>query len=146
MRELEAMDDGELIWACVEPIVKRMRAKTFNIKSEVYGGLNRGQRGLFMFQMLRGHLDGGVEELFRNLSYLLCRPEVWRELKGAFDYFGCDDMAALIGAMELLYNEINNGKRPAEQIKAADARLLGLLPGAEKLIAGYIRSHPLEFS
>jgi hypothetical protein len=142
-------DDAALIWACAEPIIKSMRAKPFGVKSEVYGGLTRVQRALLMFQVVRGHLGSGIEELFSGLSYLLVKEEVWREMSKAFLLFGDDSMAELITDMQQSYNELKSGgirtQTQAENIRSLDERLKTLLPEAEKLTAAYIRSHPEEF-
>jgi hypothetical protein len=129
------------------PAIKRARGKAFDIKSEVYGSLNPGLRALFMFQVLRGHLGSGVEEPFRGLDHLLCRKGVWQELKNAFRYFGCGDMAELTGELQQIYNELVNGERivKMERIRLADEQIFKLLPAAEKLAAAYIRNHPEEF-
>lgn len=147
MREFDAPDDTALIWICAEPVVKSMRAKTFDEKSRIYGGISRGQRALFMFQVLRGHIGSGTEELFRSLSYLLGKEEVWRELKNAFLCFGDNAMAGLAGEMQQVYNELINGGGivQKDRIRSFDERFFKLLPGTEKLAACYIRNHPEEF-
>jgi hypothetical protein len=144
--DARAADDRELIWASVLPVVKLVRGKTFDIKSEVYGGLGHGLRSLFIFQVLRGHIGSGAEELFKNLPYLLGKAEVWREMKNAFLFFGCGEMAKLIDELQQIYNElITEGVVKMERIFLTDERLFGLMPETEQLIAAYIRNHPEEF-
>lgn len=157
-----SLDDASLIWTCIEPTIKQIRGRSFEIKLDVSNRLNNGQQALLMFQMLYGHTVNGVKEFFGNLSYLLSKKGVWSQLKNGIRYFGDYGLLNLLDEMEEAYNKFieNNGMEDSEgleinatgidsdihkTINSLDKRFYEILPATIKLIGSYIRNYPNEF-
>jgi|AGTN01.2.fsa_nt_gi hypothetical protein len=155
----DSLDDISLIWACIEPAVRRLQGKSFPVKSAVFSELTGDQRALLMFQILYGHMSGGLAAFFRQLSYLLIKKEVWSEMKAGMRRFGDGEMLRLIGEMEEAFDRLSeNGKRDMERpddvcggdglqvkIAAIETALMDRLPEAAKRIGAYIREYRDQF-
>jgi hypothetical protein len=136
------LEDDKLIWACVEPNILKVRGKDPNTKSNVFAQLSGGQRALFMFQVLYGHMHNGSSRFFDQISYLADHLDIWAALKLAMNYFGESDMAGLIEKMEKAYATKGIAN---EMLSQLDALYQNAIPAALKRIGEYIRNHPAEF-
>lgn len=140
------MDDASLVWACIEPVIVKVRGKDLTAKMEVYSHLNEAQRALFMFQILYGHALRGIAGVFNELSYLLAIPAVWQELKESLLFFKADAMAKVLGEMERLYRVAGDGLAgAAPQLAGYDATFGTSLEQAVRQVAAYIRVNPGSF-
>jgi len=150
----DALDDASLIWACVEPIIARMRGREHAVKESLYARLSASQRALMMFQVLRGHSSSGLEEFFRLVPYLPSHECIWQELQKAVKTFGDDAFAQLLREIEIEYqgNQGSNGDdiltKSSAYIQAAgeyDLLFRKAIAGADAIIAARIRSDWTEF-
>lgn len=152
----DALDNEALIWACVQPAIIKMRAKSHDIKTGVYSQLSLGQRSLTMFQILYGHSILGIEEFYMLVPHLPHKENIWQELYKAMKYFGADAMMRLILDMESNYMALAKEKQTYKDTmdeKDEQAALMRQLNDEFKvikkqtveIIAQYIRKHPFEF-
>jgi hypothetical protein len=159
-RAFETMDDAALIWACVEPVIAKIRGRDHGVKEAAYAQLTAGQRALMMFQVLRGHSSSGLEEFFRLVPHLPSREGIWRALRKAMRYFGDDAFAQLLLEIEADYRAFMNTSADAgiegscapgnreeslQAVQRHDPPLREAISGAEGLIAARIRSDWGEF-
>lgn len=151
----ETMDDDSLIWACVEPIIMRVRGRDHSVKEGTYAQLSAAQRALMMFQVLRGHSSSGLDEFFRLVPHLPSREGIWQELQKAMLYFGDDAFAQLLREIEADYRamlstgaDAGDPKGSLEFLQAVrrhDRPFHEAIAKAEGLIAARIRSDPAEY-
>ncbi len=137
--EFNTLDDQQLIWACVEPAILKARGKDPETKSRVIKQLNDGQRALFLFQVLYGHMHSGTAQFFGYLSYLTDQLDIWAAIKSSMKYFGDMEMADFIEKMERAYTAKNI---PLDELDAAYQKLI---PETVRRIGACIRRNPHEF-
>jgi hypothetical protein len=162
--QADNMDDSSLIWACIEPVIRQIRGKSFEVKSDVSGSLSPARHALLMFQVLYGHAREGVAGFLCGISYLLARKGMWQELRSGPKYFGDVQMVQLIGEMEGLYRIIEERRANvdfgridcllaaihadpelSDTMTKLDAKLGKLLPESVRIVAAYIKGHWGEF-
>ncbi len=155
-KDFETLNDVSLIWTCIEPAILQARGKSFTIKSEVFANLTAGQRALFMFQVLYGHISKGVEEFYSHLSYLLSNKGVWLQLIEGMKYFRDYDMVKILEKMDLVFKEIaqqhnalivsiDKNTELSASMSLINRSLSDTLPSTIKLVATYIRDNTDEF-
>jgi hypothetical protein len=71
------LDDERVIWNCVEPAISKVRGKSVAEKLQVFRQLSDGQRVLFMFQVLHGHMEHGINGFYDHISYLADQMDIW---------------------------------------------------------------------
>ncbi len=163
-KPIETMNDAELVFACVEPVIRKIRGKRFEVKSEVTASLPPPIRALLMFQVVYGHASEGVLRFFSSTSYLLERDGMWKAMKGGPRFFRDDRLSCLMGDLESLYNSLfdrmgkdNLGNLDfmldavrsdpilADSIANIDKMLSDTLQSSICLVAGHIRRNPNEY-
>jgi hypothetical protein len=144
---------------CVEPIIRQIRGKDFEVKSHIYKQLNTAQQALLMFQVLYGHSHNGIAQFYASVDYLLEKSVFWPELKAGLQYFRDDAMLQIIEKMEVIYH---SGVIKQHQVaecsgifpKKIDAsasldeinKLYNeIMPATLKRISDYIRNNPANF-
>ena len=150
--EFETLGDAELIWYCIEPVIRDIRGKNISVKLNAYEGLTEGQRTLLMFQILYGHSSNGVREFFYG-SYYLDKQGFWPQLKQAIASIGDTALLPLLDEIEQAYAIVKHNQDKLEQtngeiesrIAYIDERLAKILPETVKMTAAYIRRYPNEF-
>lgn len=143
--ELMMLDDERLIWVCVEPVISKARGKSGSEKLKVYRQLSDGQRALFMFQVLHGHMEHGTNGFYDYIAYLVDQMDVWSALKSGMRYFGSDGMLDLIGKMEEGYARRAEGRLDEAITEEMDEIYRKLIPVLLRGIAERIRSQPDDF-
>src|SRR5260221_3763464 len=110
--EFESFEPRALIWACIEPTIGQVKAKSFEVKAQVSAQLSARQQALLMFQIMYGHTQFqqgleaiGIAELFGVIPYLPGQSRIWSSLKSSMRYFGDDAMLKLLEQMESHYFE-----------------------------------------
>ena len=139
------LDDERLIWACVEPMIIKTRGRSGPEKLMAYGEMSDGQRALFIFQVLYGHMKHGINGFYDHISYLTSQMDIWSALKSGMRYFGLDEMADLIGKMEEVYVCRAEGRVDPVAAEDLDAIYRKLLPALVMSISERIRNHPEDF-
>ncbi len=142
-----SMDDASLVWACIEPVIAKVRGKDLHAKMEVYSRLNEAQRALFMFQVLYGHSSHGIAGVFCELSYMIAIPAVWAELKESLLYFRADALARVTSEMEQLYHAAGPDglSKDMPQLRGFDGAFEKALEQAVRCVASCIRENPGRF-
>jgi hypothetical protein len=144
-QEIMEIGDERLIWTCVEPVIQKVRGKSGLEKLQVFRQLGDGQRALFMFQVLHGHMEHGTNGFYDQISYLAEQMNIWPALKSGMRYFGLDGMHDLIGKMEEDYSCRADGYADMAIMEKLDDMYRKLIPASVKSVAERIRSHPEEF-
>jgi hypothetical protein len=117
--EFEALDDRALVWACVEPIISRIRGRSPDIKSGVYQTLTPDQQALVLFQIYYGHSRSAAELYWFTCEYL-SQPELWGRIKETVKAREC---RALWDAYILLERRLLTGVEKAK----AEGRVITVL-------------------
>lgn len=148
-------DDRTLLWTCIEPVIVKLRGRSYAFKSEFADALTRGQRALLMYEVLLGHASGGVLPFFENMSYLLVHEGFWAELRRGAGYFQDETLLRYITDLENLHGSYCTaaGELTTSGAKQAIAREAERLDGlfAETFaasaarIAARIRENPSDF-
>ena len=144
-QEFNILDDEKLIWICVEPIVQKVRGKDPAIKSQVIMQLNNGQRALFLFQVLYGHANNGIDQFFTQVSYLADRLDIWSALKSGMKYFNDTEMLSLIEKMEIAYYEAAKQSENTISRDELERLYVERIPFTLRRIGTFIRNNPAEF-
>ena len=164
--KFNSLDSTTLIWACIEPTIQQIKAKSFEVKAQVSAQLTAGQQALLMFQILYGHTrfqlgqpPVGTAQFFGLIPYLPGQSSIWSSLKSAMGYFGDNAMQRLLEKMESLYLEVEIKQSGIEQrsqwtdpesefnplIEQFNETLQEIMPSTINRISGYIRRHPDQF-
>jgi hypothetical protein len=164
--KFNSLDSAALIWACIEPTIQQIKAKSLEVKAQVSAQLTAGQQALLMFQILYGHTRFqlgqkpiGTAELYGLIPYLPGQSRIWSSLRSAMGYFKDDAMQHLLEKMESLYLEAeiqHNGTEWYSQwtdpesefrvpIDQLDATFQEIMPSTIDRISNYIRDNPGEF-
>jgi hypothetical protein len=144
--KFKSLDDSELIRACLEPVIKQIRGKNFDIKSDTYAQLNAGQRALLMFWVFYSHAQNGLAQFFGEVGYLLDNPGVFSEFTRAMEYFKDPDMQEIMAGMEDIYAAAKGGKCDTQEDTARlEEEYRKSAPFSLKLAANYIRDNPFIF-
>jgi hypothetical protein len=142
---LTELEDERLIWAYAEPDINKVRGKSGPEKLQVFRELSDGQRALFMFQVLYGHMEHGTNGFYDQISYLADQMDIWAALRSGMRYFEADEMYDLIGKMEKGYTCRAEGRSDKETMEELDEIYRKLIPALVRSIAERIRSHPDNF-
>lgn len=145
IQELMGLEDDKLIWACVEPVMQKVRGRSGLEKLQVFRNLGDGQRALFMFQVMYGHMQHGTDVFYDHISYLAEQMNIWSALKSGMRYFGLEEMMVLIGRMEDNYACKEDGCADKKITEELDDIYRKLIPAAVKVVAERVRSHPDDF-
>jgi hypothetical protein len=154
------LNNAELIWAYVEPIIQQIREKDFEAKLKVYMQLNTGQRALLMLQVLYGHMHNGIAQFYFSIAYLLEELDFWSELKTGLQYFNDIAMLRIIEMMEYRYHsEVFKQSNRSDcsgifpkksnniaSLEEIDALYNKTVPTTLKQISAYIRNNPANFA
>ena len=143
--ELVKLEDEKLIWACADPVIQKVRGRSGLEKLQVFRKLGDGQRAVFMFQVMYGHMEHGVNGFYHQVSYLAEQMNIWPALIMAMRYFGFDEMIDLIGKMEDDYAGKADGRADKAITQKLDDVYRNLIPAAVKAVAERIRSNPADF-
>lgn len=146
----DSLADTDLIWACIEPAIDKIRGQDYATKSEVYLELNPSQQALLMFQVLYGHTTHGAAEFYDHLAYLLPHKGVWSALKGGIEFFSDNTLLHLLVEMENVYDRLQKGSTldaPGleDAIKILDKSLGEQIPKTVQAVGNYIRENPSDF-
>jgi hypothetical protein len=142
----ESLDNESLIRACLEPVIKQIWGKNFDIKSDAYSRLNAAQRALMMFWVFYSHSQNGLARFYGEVGYLLEKPGVFREFERAMEYFKDPDMKEIITGVEELYEAAKGGKCDTQEgMDRLDEGYSRAAPLLLKLVAEYIRDNPGMF-
>jgi hypothetical protein len=145
IKEFMELDDEKIIWECVGPVIQKVRGKSGLEKLQVFRQLGEGQRALFMFQVLHGHMEHGTKGFYDQVSYLAEQMNIWAALKSGIRYFGLDEMLDLIENMEEDYDRRADGHADKAITEKLDDTYRKLIPAAVKGVAQRMRSHPEDF-
>jgi hypothetical protein len=144
--KFESLENSELIRACLEPVIRQIRGKNFDIKSGTYAQLNAGQRALLMFWVFYSHAQNGLEQFFGEVGYLLDNPGVFREFTRAMEYFKDCDMRDILAGIEELYAAARGEKCDIqEEMGRLEEEYRRSAPLSLKLAANYIRDNTSYF-
>lgn len=146
-----SLDNASIIWACIEPTIKKIRGKDFTVKRDAYDELTMGQRALLMFQIIYGHTSSGILQFFSYVPYVPSGKGIWHELKKAMEYFKDYSMLKIFSELEkdyLAFEEKIHAADDPELVSAIeqhDKMYRDTIPETIKLIGTYIRNNPSEF-
>lgn len=150
-----SFDDYDLGWACIEPIIQKVRGRDLTIKSQVYTQLTPGQQSLLMFFVLYGHSRKGIIQFYNEMDYLLTEIGIWPELRKSMLYFGDNDMLELLKEIENMYyilqrnqlenSKINNDPELLLAVDQLDKKFHEIIQSLFKKIGKFIRENPDEF-
>ena len=143
--DFELLNDEEVIWACVEPIMLRTGGKDPEKTAAELERMNDGQRALFLFQILYGHATQGILPLYAQVDHLMEKADVWSGIKAGMQYFGDLEMLNLVEAMEAGWYLIRNKPEELLFVEELEREYNETIPISVKLIASYVRSNASDF-
>jgi len=144
-QKLNCLNDEELIFNCLNPVVQKVRGKDPETKASEIEKLQEGPRALFMFQVLFGHAKQGIAPFLEQIDYLAEKVDIFAALQSAMRYFHDHDMLAIVEKMEQAFHARVNPIAFDTMIKELDAQYREKIPLTLSQISQYVRSHPLEF-
>lgn len=144
-QELNMLDDEQLIWKCVEPIIQKVRGRNPTIKSQVVMQLNNEQRALFVFQVLYGHANDGILSFFKQISYLADRLDIWDALKSAMEFFNDAEMLSIIKKMETAYYVTVEHRENTIPMDELDGLYAERIPFTLQQVGSFVRHNPAEY-
>lgn len=137
-RRLTGFELGrELIGGAIEAA----RGRNLAVKKAVYEGLTEGQRALFSFWVMYGHVQEGWLAFFQS-GYGAYLPMMRKGLRDIGDQ---DLLDSLDRAEELFREYERGGEATARQIEALDRGLDAQLAAAMGRLEALIRMRPQEF-
>lgn len=157
--DFEALNGVPLIWACIEPTIRKIRGKDFMIKSDVYSQLTAGQQALLMFQILYGHTLHGVEEFIFYQSYMLSNKGIWSQMISGMNYFGASDMVRFLDELCATYEKFRGDIEQQKvqfgsvekdtplfvALRRLEVLLHESLPATINLVNSYIQNNAKQF-
>lgn len=144
-QEFMELDDERLIWVSVEPFIEKARGRSGLEKLKVFGELSDGQRALFMFQVLHGHMEHGTNGFYDHIAYLADQMDIWLALRSGMRYFEAEGMIDLIGKMEKGFARRAEGRLDEAITEGIDEIYRKMIPVLVRDVAQRIRSHPEDF-
>jgi hypothetical protein len=144
--EFNMLDDENLIWLCVEPIIQQVQGKNLRIKSRIYAQLNDAQRALLLFQVLYGHAKQGMLLFFQQISYLANALDLWPALQSTMKFFNDPVMLDLVGKMENACHASQGKPENINGLDELDQLYRDNIATTVKLVSSYIRNNAAEFS
>ncbi|QHT60831.1 hypothetical protein GXP70_13315 [Paenibacillus lycopersici] len=154
------LEREDLAWRCIEPALLAVKAKSAEVKANIYERLNAGQKALYLFYAFHNHAGTRAEFYWFTYYYLYVLP-AWPGLKEGLAFFGDQPLLRLLEEAELLVEEHTRGADGARREASpsdldADASLgeaadrlfsrYGALAGETiGRMNAYIRAHPAEF-
>lgn len=146
--DFEALDDKELSWYCIEPIIQKIRGKSFSIKLKTYSNITQGQKSLLIFWIIYGHTHNGIIHFFREIEYVFSNMDPWDEFKKRIWCFEDKKLSLLVEDMEKLYSGLINKKddlKLLSKVDDLDQKICEILPDSFKYISIYIRKYFKEY-
>ncbi len=148
-----------LIWACIEPTIKKIRGQNSTVKRDVYQQLTDGQQALLMFQILYGHTLHGVEEFILYHSYMLSDKGMFSQMINGMNHFGAFEAVRFLNELFCTYQDfssyiemhresladIKENARLVESIEKLDKQLKEILPDTIHRISLYIKNNTQQF-
>lgn len=106
------VDDLDLPWDCIAPIIMRIRGKSIFVKNEEYKKLNDGQKAIFSFHVYYDHAKVDMQSLIRWSEYYF-QVNFFEQIKKGAEYFENVEYRALLDKIERIVssgnlNEIGN--------------------------------------
>ena len=148
-------DDRTLLWTCIEPVIVKLRGRSYAFKSEFAVELTEGQRALLMFEVLLGHASGGVLPFFENMSYLLVHEGFWAELRRGAGYFQDEALLRYVADLEKLHGSCctpagglsasGTDQTIAREAGRLDSLFSETFAASAARIAARIRENPSDF-
>jgi len=156
--KFSSMNDSELCWTSIEPIILRYKqTKGIGFIEDIYKKLNDGQKALFMYTVFSIHALNSLEEYFWWTSSLLIYKKAWPELKKGLLFYRDQFMVAHLEELisYLHSKEINFENAPLGLLKddvelqktvaSSYAKFLVLSKNSTNKISTYIRQSPADF-
>jgi hypothetical protein len=148
--EFNTISYPDLLWKCIEPVIRQIQGKDIEVKSGVYRELTEGQRALLMFWIVYGHARHGIRQFYLEVRYLLEKEELLMQLNTGIRYFGLHEMALLFNDIERIYRQVSSKQginleadtRLSREIDSIDNKFSRLIPNAINTIGRYIKSNP----
>ncbi|WP_276353200.1 hypothetical protein [Cohnella caldifontis] len=157
----DSTPDGELGGACFAPVIPLVRAKSMEVKEEVYRRMTEGQKALFLFYAFYNHACHSMREYFWWCAYDYAQPKLWAGLKEALRYFGAESMREVLEetgnllekhgfpvsleAFSLSPEELDRWPELLPDVQSLYARFTEAAPAALTRIGATIRGRPGEF-
>lgn len=101
---LDSLNNEELIQICMEDIIREIRGKNPEVKSEIYKQLTDGQKIAFAFKVMFDH-SKTVEEFYWYALYLMSELNAWPEMKSKAQLFGDTKLVAIYERIEIALAE-----------------------------------------
>lgn len=102
----EELQNFDLSWKCVQPMLLAVRGKDLETKSAMYKQLSEGQRGLFLFYSFHNHTNT-LEEFYWFSAYNINELQSWDGIKQSVLYFKDVQMADTLDEIKLLIEKRN---------------------------------------
>ncbi|WP_256757365.1 hypothetical protein [Cohnella sp. WQ 127256] len=108
----EDLQQDNLSWVCIEPMLLSVRGKNLDEKSAVYNQLNEGQKALYLFYAYSNHVHT-ISEFYWFSTYFISELKAWNGLKSGVRFFKGHE---LLNILEHTERVIENKNKVAEGI------------------------------
>jgi hypothetical protein len=145
-RSLSGFDLG---WEMISGPIQQARTRSLAVKKEVYNQLTPGQKALFSFWVMYGHVQQGWLPFFQS-GYHQYLPMLRTGLLNIEDQPMLETLDLAAKAFQdhenaLIFSDTEAAQRIADQFRALDQRLFALLPTTMQRLENLIRAAPQEF-
>jgi hypothetical protein len=138
----------ELGWELIQEPILRVRGRNLAVKKEVFDQLTPGQKALFSFWVMYGHVQNGWLAFFQSRygEYLPMMRKALIDIADRELLADLDQAASLFGKYENARVSSPASLEPiVREFEPLDGRLTMLLPAAMQRLEALIREKPLEF-
>jgi hypothetical protein len=149
-KDWESFSDVDLLMACIEPTILKIRGRDFSAKTQIISKLYSGQQALCMFRILYPAKNSAVD-YYSWISYLLEQPNYWIGVIDGLRFFGDTPMIQLLEETAQILdaktreNSLEDNIELQTKIIPLFKRFLSIVSDSVKRISLYIRSNPVEF-
>lgn len=105
--EIDFVDEKEISWHCIKPIILRIRGKSIEIKNEEFKKLNEGQKAIFSFYVYYDHAKNDIDS-FVYWSRLYIKNRFFVEIKNGARYFCDSDYSNVLIEIEGIFTGDND--------------------------------------
>ena len=150
----DSYGDEALTWACIGPMLIQVRAKSMEVKGQLYKQLTEGQRALMMFHVFYGHAKHSASELYAWTAHLLSEGESWEHVLSSLRYFGDDQLLELVERVRVVVegrthpptlNDLAEDDGLSSMMNLYYEAFQQLLPHTMARIASFIRTDTDQF-
>jgi len=109
----------QLSWKCIEPMLLAVRGKDYPTKMEMYQKLNEGQKGLYLFYSFHNHANT-VAEFYWFSNYYITEIQSWSGIKRGVEFYQDTEMVDLLDQIQSFIRKRNQENNSERKVSPSD--------------------------